>query len=440
MIRKLSILIFCLIAVCGCSARLASLLRGSIGQPEVDFRSNAKAFEKQGELQQALLAWRTAARLAPDDPTIPAKIRTLEDRIADAVQAHFKSGIESYQAGDYAQARREFLTVLRLSPEHQKALYYLKIRLNGVDQPLYKVQRGDSFIKIATEHYKDPTKAYTIADFNGLDPDKPLLIDTPLLLPVLKPEQLLPRKDLDELMQRAQSALDQKQYQEALAVCEKIREENPILPRIQGLADAGRLGLAKQFIEQKDYPAALEQLEQISPGFAGRKQAIRKARRYIRRQAVDGKIRSAQARFDHHAYAGAIAICLEVLRREPNDVKAQALLHASRYRLGKQQLDQGKEALAIENLSTLGKDYHDTAQLLILAHARMNARAEEFYRKGVKYFLNEDLERAIESWKKALGLNPDHPKARQDMENALRLLDKWRGLGKDGDPKAESTR
>lgn len=430
MIRKSSILIFCLIAIWGCSARLTSLLRSSSGQPAVDFRSNAKALEKQGELQQALLCWQTAARLGPDDPTIPAMIRALQRRIADAAQAHFKSGIESYQAGDYAKARREFLTVLRLAPDHQKALYYLKIRLNSMDQKLYKVRRGDSFTKIATDQYKDPTKAYTIAYFNGLDPDKPLMIDTPLLLPVLKPEQLLPRKDLDELMQRAQKALDQKRYQETLTVCEKIREENPILPKIQSLIDAGRLGLGKHLIEQKDYSAALKQLEQISPGYPGRKQTIRKARRFIRRQAVDGKLLSAQARFNHHAYSGAIEICQCILKQEPANAKALALLHASRYQLGKQLLDQGKEASAIKNLSMLGKDYHDTAQLLTLAHARMNARAEEFYRKGVKYFLNEDLELAIKSWKKALELNPDHPKARQDMENAVKLLDKWRRLGK----------
>ena len=49
----------------------------------------------------------------------------------------------------------------------------------------------------------------------------------------------------------------------------------------------------------------------------------------------------------------------------------------------------------------------------------------------MKHFLNEELEKAIASWKKALALNPKHPKAAQDIENAERLLDKWRNLDQD---------
>jgi predicted TPR repeat methyltransferase len=58
------------------------------------------------------------------------------------------------------------------------------------------------------------------------------------------------------------------------------------------------------------------------------------------------------------------------------------------------------------------------------------ARAESHYRSGVKHFLNEELEKAVAEWEKTLALNPEHRKARQDMENAQRLLDKLRGLEK----------
>ncbi|MEJ2039813.1 MAG: tetratricopeptide repeat protein, partial [Desulfosarcinaceae bacterium] len=61
---------------------------------------------------------------------------------------------------------------------------------------------------------------------------------------------------------------------------------------------------------------------------------------------------------------------------------------------------------------------------------KINARAEMLYRRGVKHFLNEELELAIKDWKETLKLNPNHPKAAQDIENAERLLQKWRGLEK----------
>ena len=92
---------------------------------------------------------------------------------------------------------------------------------------------------------------------------------------------------------------------------------------------------------------------------------------------------------------------------------------------------QGRESLAIERLERIDPSYSDTAQLLSLARARSKATAETLYRDGVKHFINEDLERAIDGLAAgALALNPDHPKARQDMENAMHLLEKWRELEK----------
>lgn len=436
MSRNLAIFGVCLAMLCGCTAGLPTFWKSPATLSAQKWRQRAETLEKQGELQQALLALRTAAHLSPEDPELPQSIRSLEGTIGDAVRVHFKNGLAQYQAGNFVQSRREFLTVLRLSPGHQRALYYLKVRLNSMDQQVYIVQRGDSFTKIAADQYKDPSKAYTIAAFNDMDPDKPLLIDTVLLLPVLTPEQLLPRKDLAGLLQQAQNALDRKQFDEVLAICEKIRMENPDNSRIRSLADAGRLGAGKLLLEKKDYFAALDQLRRVSPGYADREKAIRNVRRHIRRQAVEKKIRTARKRLNRHDYDGAITICEEILAGEPENAGANALLRESRYQLGKQLLDQGREALAIEKLSALGPDYEDAAQLLVLARARMNARAEGFYRKGVRYFLNEDLEKAIECWKKALALNPGHPKAGQDMQNAMRLLDKWRGLAGGTDPKA----
>ncbi|RJQ66629.1 MAG: hypothetical protein C4519_25245 [Desulfobacteraceae bacterium] len=426
--RKLFLLVYGLLMVCGCSAGLPSFLKRPPALSEESFRRQALAHEKKSELQQALLAWRAAACLDPADAQIPGIIQSLERDIAAAAQSHFSSALDYYQAADFVQARREILTVLRLLPGHPKALHFLKVRLNGMDQQVYKVQRGDSFVKIAADRYKDASKAYAVAYFNDLDPNKPLPVDTVLLLPVLKPEHLCTRKDMDGWVERAQKALEQKQYKEVLALCDKIRLESPGHPKLRALTDEGRLGLGRQLLEQKENLAALEEFKQVTPGVAGRDQAIREARKFIQRQAVQEKIRAAQARYDSGAYSGAIVICEEILAQEPSHAKAKALLHASHYHQGKQLLDRGEEASAIEKLRDLGKDYQDTAQLLVLAHARLNARAEECYRQGVKYFLNEELELAIESWKKALALSPDHPKARQDMDNATRLLDKWRGL------------
>jgi tetratricopeptide (TPR) repeat protein len=213
-----------------------------------------------------------------------------------------------------------------------------------------------------------------------------------------------------------------------LSICDKIRQESPGHSRIQPLIDAARFGWGRSLLEQNQPLEALEQLKQVSTGYAGRDRAIRSARLALNKRAGQEKIRSAQARLDKGAYAGAIAICQDILDKDPSNAKATALLNAARYQWGKQLLDQGDEEKAAENLRTLDPNYQDSAHLLARAHSRLNTRAEEFYRQGVKHFLNEDLESAIESWKRSLAFNPDHPKAAQDMDNALKLLEKWRGL------------
>jgi len=54
--------------------------------------------------------------------------------------------------------------------------------------------------------------------------------------------------------------------------------------------------------------------------------------------------------------------------------------------------------------------------------ADKKAKAEELYNAGVRYFINQKLDKAILSWERTLALNPDHPKAPRDIEKARGLL------------------
>ena len=72
------------------------------------------------------------------------------------------------------------------------------------------------------------------------------------------------------------------------------------------------------------------------------------------------------------------------------------------------------EALAVFNKADPG---HDCIEKGISdVKASMNKEAEEHYLKGVKYFLNEDLNNAIKEWEKTLALNPEHQKAKINIK------------------------
>jgi len=52
---------------------------------------------------------------------------------------------------------------------------------------------------------------------------------------------------------------------------------------------------------------------------------------------------------------------------------------------------------------------------------RRPAQAEVHYKKGVKHFLAQELDQAIEEWEETLQLDPEHPKAKKDLERVRRM-------------------
>ena len=401
-----------------------------------DYQERASALEAQGDLPQALLTWRVTAALAPDSVDANKKIEALSSAIDQAAIEHYKQGVAHFRAREMEKARNQFLAALRLNPGHAQALFYLKKRLNNPGAEVYVVQPGDSLTQIAAGRYNDASKAGIIACFNDLDPGKPLWVDTLLLLPDLGGTRLSTRQEIDAMLARAQQSLDEKKYNEVLEITGKLVETQSARARMEHLNDEARFGQGMLLIDEKQYQQALETLRQISPKYKGRDQAIQQALGGIRAQDTEANLRLAQKQFKQGAYKEVILLCKQVLLENPGHSKAQALLDAAQYSLGKQYLEQGDELQAIETLKGLKSEYQDSAQLMAQAQGRLNARAEEYYRKGVKYFLDEELEAAVVAWQKALELNPQHPKARQDMDNAMRLLDKWRGL-RQGDKKGQ---
>jgi len=412
-------------------------IQNMVSSPAEYYREKALAFEKNNELQQAIFCWEVVSHLTPEKPEVPKIIQNLKRATAKAAQVHFQRGQEHYHTGDLKNAMREFLIAIRLNPRHRLARDYLKTRLQNPDQTIYKVQSGDSFIKIATDVYKDPSKAYMLAYFNDMNPNKPLLIGTNLSLPALDPEYLVPRSDIKSMLEKAQTAYEKKRYPRVYALSEAIQKEIPNHPAARKLADKARFAQGMALMDQKHFLAAIEQFKQISAKFPERDRAIARARNQINRQAIDEKLETAREHLSKNAWASVINVTEEILEQDPGNDEAKMLFSNASYKLGKILLDHGEAAKSIDVLSRIEPSYEDTGQLLSLARARMKSQAETLYRDGVKQFINEDLERAIKTWKRVLELNPDHPKARQDMENAERLLEKLRALDKEPAKTAE---
>lgn len=435
-IVSLTVWIF-LITLYGCTPAFQSAVQSfhrMIIPTKEAYRKKALDHERSGELRQALMAWQVVARLDPDNPSIPEIIQTLKRSISKTVNKHHREALKLYNKGDFAAAQRELLIVLRLSPRHKTAREYLKRCLYHKEPSQYKVKRGDSYIKIATKIYNDPTKAYIIAYYNDLDPNKPLLAGKVLLLPSLDEKYMVPRVDIKAMITSAQSALDKKAYDKAISITRRIIEEVPGHQKAQRLSDQAHYQKGLSLIENQDYLAAIGELKKVRPAYQGRDAAINNARKFIQKQAVAEKLAVAQSLMQQKSYAGVINVAEEILSQNPDHGAAQYYYNAANYAMAKALIEDEKDEIAIQYLQAISQPFEDTGQLISQVRGRLHARAEAMYRKGVKHFLNEELELAIEAWQQALSLNPNHPKAAQDIENATELLDKWKGLEKNNTP------
>ena len=428
-------LLGCVLVLLGACGR--PLAPGAAAVPGPDtvtaeaYRQKAISHQEQGELQEALFAWRVVAALDPESDLSARSIETLEGAIAKAAQVHFERGQTHYRAGQHDEAAREFLITLRLTPGHQRAAYYLKNRVHRRPPAVYTVRAGDSFTRIALNAYGDAGLGNLIAYYNDLDPRKPLLIGAVLRLPGMEKTGAPQRRDQRDLLEQAAQALVQRRYEAVLEIAGRMESGTTYHAQAVRLTDDARYRWGLELFDQQQYLSALEQFKQIREGFKGRNEAIAKSRKRLQREDTAAKLEAAGAFMRQKAYARAINALEEILAREPGHVEAGNMLQSARYAFGRSLLDAQREHEALQVFSALDPDYQDTAQCITLAHGRLTARAEALYRRGVKHFLSEELEMAVECWEQTLRLNPDHPKARQDIENALRLLDRWRGFKKE---------
>ena len=80
---------------------------------------------------------------------------------------------------------------------------------------------------------------------------------------------------------------------------------------------------------------------------------------------------------------------------------------------------------ALERFNHVDPGYRDVRDLIASAKIQL---AEVHYISGIKYFTEENLDKAVEEWEETLKLNPQHPKAKGDIENAAKLLQKLKEI------------
>ncbi|BBO69896.1 hypothetical protein DSCA_38260 [Desulfosarcina alkanivorans] len=417
------------VLLCGCAGTLNSVsdyLRAgpwwSAAQAG-NIRGRARNLEAQGELAMALDHWRLVRRISMDRTEAGREITRLEEKIARAVNAHYQKGLASLKAKRPTAARNHFLAALRLDPDFQPALKQIRARYSPFPIAVHLSAPGDRPATVAQKVFGDGEKAFVVAWFNDLPEDAALPPGTLLILPKLGklPAKKVRKKKPSSRLAEAGTRLAENDLDGALALA---RKANPSDPGVQALIHTIHLKKARTQIESGRLDEARQSLSAVPDGFTGKADAREKLE--AARQGMQATLDLAAARnhFDQGRYQESLDLAEGVLASAPGNDKARELAAEARYRLALDHFDHRRFFKAREVLARTDEGHEAGMALKETVHTRLRALAQIHYRNGVKDFINEDLQSAIAEWEMALACDPDHAKARENIDNARRLLDK----------------
>jgi tetratricopeptide (TPR) repeat protein len=140
---------------------------------------------------------------------------------------------------------------------------------------------------------------------------------------------------------------------------------------------------------------------------------------------VEERLAEGKSFFKAKKYEKALASAQRVLGVEPDSKEAIELKNVACFRLGKRLALKRKYPEALEMFIQVDEGYEGLEKAIADVNKDIAKQAETHYKRGVKFFLKEDLENAIAEWKETLALDPGHQKAKRDIDKAQRLLKKF---------------
>jgi tetratricopeptide (TPR) repeat protein len=382
--------------------------------PASSYLEKALEYEKKDELQTALFFMQIAETLNPDSTKIPENIASLKSTIDYKARQHFTKGVKFYEKRRFKDARRQFLITLRYSPNHRKALDYLKNRLDSKEYLNYKVKEKDTLKDISIKFYKDPSKDFLIAYFNNFEAGNEPVSGTILKLPVLESKFNRFPMDIRGELIKAENLLIEKKCQEALDIAEKILEYDHLNKKASDLKNSAYYQMGIELSEQKKYSEAIKMFKKVTPEYQGVKEAIQ--------QAINKELIKAKTLLKEKQYEQVFAVAEKILDYDKSNKAAKDLINTCFCQQGRDLIIRKNYTQALNVLNRANPQYNCVKKTISDVYKAKKKQTEVHYLNGVKHFLNEELQSAIKEWEKVLALNPEHKKAKKNINNALNLL------------------
>jgi tetratricopeptide (TPR) repeat protein len=280
--------------------------------------------------------------------------------------------------GDRAAARDAYVEALRYDPSPEVAAE-LKAMLSPPTHRELALTQSDTLRRIAEREYGNPGGEILLAKVNNKS-----------VVDILDPGEMVKLPILSEaLAQRIEISLAPVEQVAPVAPAEPAQEEMMTEPEAE----------------------AVEVVIQETPA-----------------DRITPLLSMARLQFSNGLYETVVSITNEILQLDPGNEQALEIQRESYYSLAEGFISDGSNVRAMRMLRNLPRDYRATKELTGKVQQALDTTSEPLYLQGVNYYINEELERAVDSWELTLQANPWHKKARTDLEKARKLLEAVRGL------------
>jgi nucleoid-associated protein YgaU len=338
-----------------------------------EYRTRAAELERAGDLRPALQQYGIALTVKPDD----AAAREGRDRLAARIEGLTAERVRLARAAlaraDHLQARHHFLAALALDPRNTVAFEALRNEVKDVRFVTHTVRAGETLGAIALRYYGDRSRSEVIWELNQLPPSPRLTPGSTLRIPQIPGVPFL------------------------AAAPAGGPTAAPAAPAIELARPAPGAVAAPVPAAPAEPPA--DDVPKLDPLYAEARDA-----------------------FDKRELTVALADVDRLLASNPRHSEGLDLKKAILYEHGKAQLEASNYAASVEALTQLARiapDYQDGTALLRQARGRL---VQHHYAEGLRLYRNEKLEEAIAQWRTVLQLDPRHPNAQRNIEQAERIL------------------
>ena len=344
--------------------------------------------ESEEHYLDALAYWKHA------DEMVAGKIADISKKLALIVNEHVQKGKDFFEQQREDKALRAFLEALKFDPSNKVALDYLLKRYKATRFFPYTVQENDTFDSIAETIYGSSVYGFLVARFSSVKSEEDLVAGSRINCALLDSFYSPALHDYDKEILVARKLYKAEEYEKVLPVAEQIRDKYPGDSEASFIVNKSLLNLAKNLQDDGHFNAAIATLSRVDRCFKN-----------VTKQ-------------------------VEAIRTEQNKKYAeyQLLSDDALIEKGKMLYVSGHYLDALEVYSRIDHQSLERDKAIAAVKEKLDVEAENHFKEGIKYFVEEKLTTAINEWKRTLVYNPHHVNAMRSIEKSRQLLEKLKEI------------